>query len=392
MDNKKQVAVVIPMYRAELSELEDISLKQAVKVLNQYDIYFVMPDTLKLNLYEDTIFRERFDSSFFTSVAAYNELMMKVDFYERFHKYEYILIYQLDAFVFSDQLEYFCSLGYDYIGAPWIRGTVWYVDSRHCVWHVGNGGFSLRKVASVINLLRSDKRCFNKFKINEDVYFAASNGENFFVATEDIALKFSFEEEVRECYRLNNNSPPFGCHAWAKYDLKFWKPYIESNGYHISEEWLMFGQMDESCSEFYERQKVLSEFWNNEYAPEMLRKGISVFLGDMSKKIAIFGAGLLGNILCTMLIDAGYQVEFFIDNNLSLRHQTIQGVDVVRLDELQNEKFNIIVAIGDDNTSVREQLSQKGYLYKKDYIAIQDVCLINDNAMPSIKLLEVLWI
>jgi len=44
--------------------------------------------------------------------------MMSPAFYDAFKAFDYILIYQLDAFVFRDELEYFCSLGYDYIGAP----------------------------------------------------------------------------------------------------------------------------------------------------------------------------------------------------------------------------------------------------------------------------------
>ena len=35
-----------------------------------------------------------------------------------FLEYQYMLIYQLDAFVFEDKLDYFCELGYDYIGIP----------------------------------------------------------------------------------------------------------------------------------------------------------------------------------------------------------------------------------------------------------------------------------
>lgn len=44
--------------------------------------------------------------------------MLEADFYRRFGKYKYMLIYQLDAFVFSDKLLDFCEMGYDYIGAP----------------------------------------------------------------------------------------------------------------------------------------------------------------------------------------------------------------------------------------------------------------------------------
>ena len=55
------------------------------------------------------------DDKYFNSafVKAYKDTL-----YSRFEKYEYMLIYQLDAFVFSDRLMEFVEAGYDYIGAP----------------------------------------------------------------------------------------------------------------------------------------------------------------------------------------------------------------------------------------------------------------------------------
>jgi hypothetical protein len=229
--------------------------------------------------------------------------------------------------------------------------------------------------------LKSEKGQINNFKISEDCYFGLCDSEKFSVAPEDIALKFSFEREVRECYRLNKNSLPFGCHAWMKHDLKFWKPYIESNGFHVSDEWIMNGQMDELNPKEYAAKKVYAKFWKNEYRPEMLRRSIDNAFGNMQKQIAIFGAGYWGNNLCAMLIDAGYQVEKFIDNNPNVRHQKMQGVEVIGLDELEIGKFNVIIAIDGETASVCEQLSQKGYVYKRDYILIQDIGFIKDNSI-----------
>lgn len=64
-----------------------------------------------------------FNEQYFDSRKSYNELMLSVDFYRSFREYQYMLIYQLDAFVFEDQLEYWCNKGYDYIGAPWIKAN-----------------------------------------------------------------------------------------------------------------------------------------------------------------------------------------------------------------------------------------------------------------------------
>jgi hypothetical protein len=47
--------------------------------------------------------------------------MLSIDFYKRFRDYKFILIYQLDAYVFRDELEYWCEQDYDFIGAPLIE-------------------------------------------------------------------------------------------------------------------------------------------------------------------------------------------------------------------------------------------------------------------------------
>ena len=61
-----------------------------------------------------------FNDTYFESIYGYNQLMLNVEFYEAFSK-KYILIYQTDAFIFKDDLNYWCEKDYDYIGAPWIR-------------------------------------------------------------------------------------------------------------------------------------------------------------------------------------------------------------------------------------------------------------------------------
>ena len=44
-----------------------------------------------------------------------------------------MLIYQLDAFVFQDDLAYWCQQNYDYIGAPWLRDRD-FTGLRDKVW------------------------------------------------------------------------------------------------------------------------------------------------------------------------------------------------------------------------------------------------------------------
>ena len=52
------------------------------------------------------------------------------------------------------------------------------------------------------------------------------SGREFSIAPFETALKFSFEVAPRQCFEMNNQSLPFGCHAWARYDRSFWEPYL----------------------------------------------------------------------------------------------------------------------------------------------------------------------
>ena len=68
--------------------------------------------------------------------------MLTPDFYARYAGCEYILLYQLDAWVFEDRLDEWCDKGYDYAGAPlFAPGS----SDLQCA-RTGNGGFSLRRV------------------------------------------------------------------------------------------------------------------------------------------------------------------------------------------------------------------------------------------------------
>ena len=60
-----------------------------------------------------------FENKNFTSRNSYSKLLLSSKFYERFSDYDYMLIYQLDCLIFSNDLKKWTDLNYDYIGAPW---------------------------------------------------------------------------------------------------------------------------------------------------------------------------------------------------------------------------------------------------------------------------------
>ena len=107
--------IVIPVYKNSLSKFETSSLKQVYDILGEkYDIVLVCPDSFELDLYKSIIGKELhhvyFPSHYFLSQRSYSNLCLQSEFYEIFNSYEYMLIYQLDAWIFEDNLEYFCNL------------------------------------------------------------------------------------------------------------------------------------------------------------------------------------------------------------------------------------------------------------------------------------------
>lgn len=233
--------VVIPVYQA-MNELEKVSLQQAVRVFEQEPICLAAPRSLDVSEYLSygSFLIERFDDYYFRNIATYSELLLDVSFYERFSVYDYLLIHQLDAFVFRDELSYFCSLGYDYIGAPWPLNRF---SHRMSGSAVGNGGLSLRHVHHSLNVLKKYRERIQRewlpqaALIGEDIFFAwaaLQEEADFTTAPVSVAKRFSLECDVHHVLRhLTVETLPFGIHKWYQMDLAVWRPYIERYGYHI---------------------------------------------------------------------------------------------------------------------------------------------------------------
>ncbi len=264
----KRVAVVIPLYKSSLSNYEHIALKQCQNILGNHPQIIVKPNTL---IFQQGVLSSgfsiiNFDDSYFKSIEDYNRLMMSAEFYEAFLNFEYILIYQLDAFVFKDELNYWCSQGYDYIGAPWIRKTydqpwfkVWRLKTRIFIKkrllglllqknskyaienEVGNGGFSLRRVAKFhqISTEMANEIIFylskNSHYFNEDVFWSVEvnrQQKKLKIPSIKIGLQFAFEIPPVKTTHLNSTNLPFGCHAWHKY-TDYWRPVFKTMGVKI---------------------------------------------------------------------------------------------------------------------------------------------------------------
>lgn len=376
MMESKKVKIIIPFYREKLTENEKISLLQCKRILGRYQLCIIKPDNLTLQVEEvQGTEVEEFDEKWFRSIQTYNNLMLSEKFYERFSDYDYILIYQLDAFVFYDRLEYFCNMDYDYIGAPWLYGAPYYVDSKHCTWYVGNGGFSLRKVSACIKLLNEQKSKLNDNGINEDMFFSMGKSDTFKVAPIYIALSFSFEQEVERCYRKNGDKLPFGCHAWERYNFDFWKPHIERFGYKVDLSDTYDGEDDKRLKWYYEDQRAFDRYMKYGYDKENLSAFLISIFGREFETIAVWGAGIYGRDICALLEEAGVEVDYILDNNPEKQNKIIYDHKVLSLDYYRKIKKRVSIIIGIKNhcMDVAVQLEKCGYRYKKDYIFYQDI-------------------
>jgi hypothetical protein len=282
---ENEVIILVISHKEKLSYKEQISLLQLYRILGKYPIKFICPKGLNTSYYSDLLPNIEIDfinAWWQSSYENFGKLKIRPFLYRRYKKYKYILFYEPDAFVFRDELTEWCARGYDYIGAPWFIG---YSDGDSTDFlGVGNGGFSLRKTSAMLNVWKFKyfyrmtvsakellgilktknkssgfwKKLFNvvvfSFKLvgifnnshfimkrlyYEDVFWGQSVPEyfpTFNVANVKEAIAFSFECKPSVLYELNDKKLPFGCHAWWRYDLAFWQPFIEFFGYNIIEE------------------------------------------------------------------------------------------------------------------------------------------------------------
>lgn len=291
--NTPSVAIVVPVYSTDFSADQTLALRHLAQHLGAYPLYWVAPEGLPaeplLRRMRDSRVL-RFHAGYFASLRTYSQLLTSESFFRAFAAYEYILICQLDALVFSDALPAWCARGDDYCGAPWVTT----VHGRRR-WATGNGGISLRRIHGALRVLTSRRftrtlpagwrrvlahfdqkwgvlpnawlrrilvlsegieatpgrwhgvdvdtlrrRLFwelqggvkvllAKSTYYEDLFWshiAPAIDPAFRVTPPEVAVHFAFELEPRWCFEQTGGRLPFGCHAWARYDRTFWQPHL----------------------------------------------------------------------------------------------------------------------------------------------------------------------
>ena len=265
----KTVAVVVPLsLQFNPSPDEELSLRHLTHFLGKHDKYFVAPHGLDVDYPGMKV--KYLSKRFFGSAKAHSVMVTSPEFYESFLDYKYILMYHLDALVFSDQLLEWCETDFDLIAPPWIEHEdASYSSGTKYTGKVGNGGFALFKVASFLKVLNSSgyaiapeyykkeaqkikngpkrlalhvKAWLKHLKMFNNVrwevaradrpsdYFWSNRATHYYpdfkIISVDLALRFGFECVPRYCFELNNHILPFGCHAWQRYDREFWEPFL----------------------------------------------------------------------------------------------------------------------------------------------------------------------
>jgi hypothetical protein len=259
------VCIVVPHYRSFLTEDEIASWKQLDRLLGHIPKIILLPESLKNSGLFSGSKKIYFPDSFFEYPYGYNRLLLRGDLYNLLKEFEYILIYQLDCLVFRNDLLDWCRKEFDYIGSPWFMDEN--KKPTNIPFSVGNGGFSLRKVSTALEVLSTPVRrgslfpmphcrapqptglkwffwnCVRRYRQHAGLWCVEDELENYFenedvfwsfiapqinrrykVAPLEAALSFGMELNPRLCVQMNGGQIPFGCHAWWKHD----RAYVES--------------------------------------------------------------------------------------------------------------------------------------------------------------------
>ncbi|MDO4524050.1 MAG: DUF5672 family protein [Bacteroidales bacterium] len=260
MIDKKDIAIVVPIYKLPLSPDDRICLNQLFKVMTGYDIFAIHPENLDItDVCEEypLLIKHPMESSHFNSLRSYNKLVLSSTFYDAFSNYKYILINQLDTYIFKDELCKWANTELDYVGAPFVpdKNKYWSplrrlwcklnfylrryegTNPHHSQWYqVGNGGLCLRNVSKFQNITKKYKQQIENDLSDEKDFYPEDLWLSFELKDDDrlktpdwkTALLFSIECSPQKCMDIIGNKLPFGTHAWTLDKHRpFWEKYIK---------------------------------------------------------------------------------------------------------------------------------------------------------------------
>lgn len=228
--------VLIPVYKnvGRLSKFEKKSIERVISILGEkYELMLLCGKSFKTNEYNEHFGYDfsyyKCNDDFFKSQKSYSDLCEKYQFYETLSEYEYMLIYQPDAWIFEDRLEHFINLGHDYIG------SVHTLRTNGTNGKVGNGGFSLRKISKFAEVCK--KTDFEQFRYTtyEDCVFTMLLKQKFDIATLEEGFDFGWQENPQAAFSITKKLP-MGCHNPMRNNWRFWSEHIKLADEPFSEE------------------------------------------------------------------------------------------------------------------------------------------------------------
>jgi hypothetical protein len=234
--------VVVPVYRPVLSPIEGFTLAWSLgRLARRRRVVLTGPEGLDLGHYRDTLGSFDwlpFGAASFASIPGYSRLLTSHAFHDAFADHGFLLVLQTDALLLHDDLDDWCAAPFDYVGAPWPAGVEILLQldrfaaggGQRVKAHVGNGGFSLRRVRACRALLDEFPQAlawFQQSGSSEDLFFAlmGSVSDRFVLPNPFAAARFSRELQPR-LYHAVHQAAPTGGHAWWKHDAGYWLEQI----------------------------------------------------------------------------------------------------------------------------------------------------------------------
>lgn len=237
MAEQVRLKVAIPIYKAQLDELEFLSIDHSLAMLSGYDSVFFHPRGLDVSYYQSRFSCAGYlpiPPEFFGSHKAYNQLCYEVNFYRKFEDYTHLLILQPDAVVLRPELlDEWCRGEWDYVGGPETHQYKYDIKglppfSQLNAWHPVllqglNGGLSLRRISSMVAALEEYPELTQLFRshaggIGEDIFFSLMGrvSKTMRVPNEMVASRFALTGDFDAWIKLNGGELPFGFHAWYR--------------------------------------------------------------------------------------------------------------------------------------------------------------------------------
>ncbi|MFZ6664543.1 DUF5672 family protein [Peijinzhouia sedimentorum] len=267
MANNK-FAIVIPVYSLHLKSYQICVLDYLISICKEFQIIIIHPRSFELDIDNAEILVRygfhhiAFDDSYFKNIESYNRLCLSYSFYNCFSDFDYIIIHQLDAFLFRNELNYWLDKNYDYVAPPWvgvdvfkfIRGTFennvpLLLKAKVLPLHkalfghdflVGNGGISLRKVKTFKRVLKLYNKQARNWPYNEDLFyslFIPAHYPFFRIPSFNKSLAFGFDLNPLEAFEMNKNELPMAAHGFDKpnYFLQ-WKEIMARSPHIVFQE------------------------------------------------------------------------------------------------------------------------------------------------------------